>query len=217
MANYIEAATGRYPVSESQIKAENRQVSFPKQFRPPEGFELVFPAPAPTFGPITQYAREIAPKLVNGHYEQDYEVVELYPVQADKDAAIAAHLLTQKTTFILQVDTDTDALVKAVIGERASEYELAEKEATAFKAAGYSGTVPGSVAAWAAAKSWTAIQAADDIIATASGWRQAQLAIRTNRLTLKEAARVATDAAGLATVQAQWSGFMAAIRAQLGL
>lgn len=93
MANYIETATGRYPVSESQIKAENRQVSFPKLFRPPEGFELVFPAPAPTYDPITQYAREIAPKLINGHYEQDYEVVAL-------DAeTVAANVIAKKASL----------------------------------------------------------------------------------------------------------------------
>lgn len=101
MANYIEVAQNRYPVSESQIKAENRQISFPKLFRPPEGFELVFPAPAPTYDPITQYAREIAPKLINGHYEQDYEVVALdaATIAANQAAAHKTSITNQITAL----------------------------------------------------------------------------------------------------------------------
>lgn len=42
------------------------------------GEDVVFPAPAPSFDPITQMAREIAPVLTSkGHYEQAYEVVAL--------------------------------------------------------------------------------------------------------------------------------------------
>lgn len=130
----------------------------------------------------------------------------------------AAKPSKDKAAFILQVDTDTDTLIKSVIGERASEYELAEQEATAFKAAGYPATpVPSSVSAWATAKSWTATQATDDIIATALGWRTAQAAIRANRLGLKESARIAADVAALDAVKAQWAGFLSAIRTQLGV
>ena len=78
MANYIELATSRYPVSQSQIRAENPQTSYPASFPVPEGYAIVFPAPAPTFDPITQIAREIAPVLTDkGHYEQAYEVIQL--------------------------------------------------------------------------------------------------------------------------------------------
>lgn len=98
MANYLELATSRYPVSESQIKSENRQVSFPRPFVAPEGFALVFPAPAPTHDPITHYAREIAPKLINGHYEQDYEVVAL-----DAATVAAKQAAAHKTSITNQI------------------------------------------------------------------------------------------------------------------
>ena len=78
MANYLELATNRYPVSQSQIRSENPQTSYPASFPVPDGFAVVFPAPAPTVDPITQIAREIAPVLTNkGHYEQAYEIVDL--------------------------------------------------------------------------------------------------------------------------------------------
>lgn len=105
MANYIEETTGHYPVSESQIKAENRQVSFPRPFVAPEGYALVFPAPTPTHDPITHYAREIAPKLINGHYEQDYEVVALdaATVAANQAAAHKTSITNQITALEAQV------------------------------------------------------------------------------------------------------------------
>lgn len=131
--------------------------------------------------------------------------------------ATPAEIASAKSAFIVQVDTDVDALIRAVIGERASEYERAEKEAAAFAAGGYIGTAPGSVSAWAVAKGWTSQAAADDIIATATAWRTAQAAIRANRLLRKEGARNAVDAAALATVKAQWAGFLTVIRGQLGL
>lgn len=121
MANYIEEATGRYPVSESQIKAENRQVSFPKLFRPPEGFELVFPAPAPTYDPITQYAREIAPKLINGHYEQDYEVVAL-------DAETVAANQAKEVERIAKIESDR---IQA-LWQGAHDYEYAQVSGSAI-------------------------------------------------------------------------------------
>ena len=120
-----------------------------------------------------------------------------------------------RAAFILQIDADTDSLIRSVIGERGSEYELAEKEAAAFKAAGYPVTVPSSVSAWATAKGWTAKAAADSIIATAANWRSAQSTLRAERLLRKEQARTAVDAAALDVVMAQWAAFLAALKAQL--
>ena len=94
------------------------------------------------------------------------------------------------------------------------EYVLAESDAKAYKSAGYTGTVPDSVASWASAKGETATWATDDILTTARGWRQAQSAIRATRLTCKEQARTATD---LAPVVAQWAGFVVAIKTALGV
>lgn len=137
--------------------------------------------------------------------------------QAQKDSYDAASLVKQKAFFISKIDADADALIRAVIGERASEYEMAEKEATDYKLAGYAGTVTSSVQSWATAKGWTAMQAADDILAAATGWRSAQAALRAARLLRKEQARVAVDAAALGAVQAQWDGFMVALKENLGV
>lgn len=139
--------------------------------------------------------------------------------EAARDAEIAQEtsVASQSVMFIRQIDADTDSLYAAVIGNRAAEYTAAEAEATAYADAGYTGTVPASVASWATAKGWTAQQAADDINATAAAWRTAQAAIRAARLLRKEQARTAADLAALATTRAQWAGFVAAIREQLGV
>ena len=122
-----------------------------------------------------------------------------------------------RDAFILKIDTDVDALIRKVIGERTSEYELAEKEANAYKAAGYTGTVPGSVSAWAIAKSWKPKVAADSIIATAAAWRSAQASMRATRLLSKEQARVTVDVAALDAIKVQWDEFMVALKLQLNV
>jgi len=124
-----------------------------------------------------------------------------------------------KSAAVKHIDNDTDALYGAVIGNRASEYVEAEAQANAYAAASYTGAVPDCVASWAAAKvaqSWTAQQAADDILATAAAWRTAQASIRAHRLLRKEQARLAEDAAGVDAALAQWAGFLTAIKGQLG-
>lgn len=130
-------------------------------------------------------------------------------VKKQRDAA------AEKAAFILQIDTDADALIRAVIGERASQYEGAERESLAYKAAGYTGAVPPKVQAWATANNQTATWASDSQIATAEAWRSAENALYAKRLLLKETARGAVDAAGLDDSKAQWSSFMSALRLQL--
>ena len=134
-----------------------------------------------------------------------------------QDAYQAAAFPNAGTAFILQIDTDADALIRSVIGERGSEYELAEREASAYKAAGYPVTVPSSVSAWATAKSWTAKEAADSIIATATDWRSVQSTLRAERLLRKEQARTALDATALDAIKAQWEAFMVALKLQLNV
>lgn len=140
------------------------------------------------------------------------------PTQAELDAIAAteaARVLTvSRASLIRQIDIDTDAIYRAVQGDRAMEYVLAESDAKAYKAAGYTGTVPDSVASWASAKTKSATWAADDILATATGWRQAQASIRATRLACKEQARVGNN---MTPIVAQWSGFVAAIKTALGV
>lgn len=116
--------------------------------------------------------------------------------------------------LLLQIDADTDAIYRAVQGDRAMEYLQAEAEAKQYKKDGYTGAVPDSVASWASAKGESATWATDDILTTARGWRQAQSAIRATRLTCKEQARTATD---LAPIAATWSGFLVTVKSALGL
>lgn len=130
---------------------------------------------------------------------------------------VATILAKAVKALVAKIDKDTDAIYGAVIGNRASEYAVAEEEAQQFKVAGYAGAVPDSVESWANAKSWTATQAADDIIATAAAWRTAQKSIRYNRLGAKEAARLADTVASLDAIAGQWAGFVVHIRTALGI
>lgn len=144
----------------------------------------------------------------------------LWQYNDDKTAvvveAVAMHAATA-ARLLIRIDTDTDAIYGAVLGNRAQEYVLAEKDAAAYKADGYTGSVPASVQGWATAKGWTGPQSTDDILATAASWRLAQGALRSNRLLRKEQARVAATSEALDAIAAQWAGFVAAIRGQLGL
>lgn len=140
------------------------------------------------------------------------------PTQEELDAIAAAEaarvLTVARAALIQQIDADTDAIYRAVQGDRAMEYLQAEADAKSYKAAGYNGTVPDSVASWSGAKKQNDKWAADDILATATGWRQAQSSIRATRLACKEQARTATD---LAPIVATWSGFLVTVKSALGL
>lgn len=82
------------------------------------------------------------------------------------------------------------------------EYKRAEEAARSFAAAGYpESDVPSAVSSWASAKSWTAQQAADDIIATADYWYGAIDQIREIRLAGKAAVQAATSEQREATAQ----------------
>ncbi len=105
-----------------------------------------------------------------------------------------------------QIDSAADAARIAVIAKQTNtpEYQRAEAQARAFKAAGYPvDDVPRNVAGWVAAK-WrdemTAQEAADDIIATADRWYQLLDDIRDMRLAAKEDVRHATDSAEVAAL-----------------
>lgn len=114
------------------------------------------------------------------------------------------------------IDADVDAIYSALIGNRQAEYDTAEREAQAYKDAGYSGTVPASVQAWETAKKWTAKQAADDILAASAAWRAAQADIRANRLARKEDVRNAKDPAAVEAVMTTWAAYVEKTRTALG-
>jgi len=57
------------PCTESEIRQAFPNTSFPSVFTPPEGYAVLFAAPAPTYDPITQSVRQTTPVLTNkGHY-----------------------------------------------------------------------------------------------------------------------------------------------------
>ena len=62
-------------------------------------FRLVDTA-APAFDPITQIATELPPALVGGKWVQQWEIVELFSTQAEKDAAIAADIEAKRKAFV---------------------------------------------------------------------------------------------------------------------
>jgi hypothetical protein len=126
--------------------------------------------------------------------------------------ALAPTLQVLIGNFILQIDADADALIRSVIGERASQYESAEREALAYKAAGYTGTVPPKVQAWATAKNQTAQWAADSQIETAAIWRNSENDLYAKRLLLKEQTRNTTDITELDLIKADWNQFMGLLR-----
>lgn len=145
--------------------------------------------------------------------DQQFWIWEEGALTTDSAASLAAKI----STAVKRMTADTDALIAAVIGNRGDEYILAEKEATAFALAGYTGPVPESVQSWMDAKGWTATAAADDILAMATAWRAAQRALRSHRQLRQEQSRNAADAAGVDAALAQWAGFLTAIKGQLGV
>ena len=139
-----------------------------------------------------------------------------------KKAHYAGDFVREKFAFIIQVKSEAGALTAQVLQGLGSEYEVAEKDATAFKAEDYPATVPISVADEVASKAAkgitiTATVACDNILTAATGWRNAQAALRRNRLTVTSAAEVAVDAAELDTQKAKWATFMSALKLQLSV
>ena len=138
-------------------------------------------------------------------------------------ADIASRFAIVKSDFINQVKAEAGSITQQVLQGLGSEYELAEKEATDYKAAGYPATpVPSSVQSEInskAAKSVTitATVACDGILAAALGWRTAQAELRDKRLTVSSAASVVVDAIELDVLKAQWSDFTSTLKAQLGV
>jgi len=171
--------------------------------------EVVYVAPPAIT--LTQTVDRQGAEQVNGQWQARWVVTE-HP------ADVVADMLAQsKSQMLLQIDAEVDSIYAAVMGNRASEYTLAESDAIDYKGNSYAGTVPASVQAWASAKGQTARWAADDILATATQWRAAQATIRTARLGYKEAVRASATLEALETVRTGWIGFVRTARAQLGL
>lgn len=123
---------------------------------------------------------------------------------------------SSKIQAIARFESDTDELIRSVVGERSNEYELAEQEAIAFKAGGYVDVdVTPSISSDAIANGRTNIEACDLILSMATNWRAAQVALRTNRLLAKANAKNATTQAELDNVERTWNTFKNHIKIQI--
>ena len=100
---YINTVTNQYPISEQEIRYANPNVSYATPFNPGVPYVWVFPTPQPTFDPITHAAQEAAPELVNGHYEQRWNIVALEAEQS------ASNLAAKKDQMVTAVNARRDA------------------------------------------------------------------------------------------------------------
>lgn len=93
------------------------------------GWNPVAETEPPTYDPITQYVMEIAPKLVNGHYEQDYEIVALEAATVAANEATAAtqsrNAAKAQRTAAVEAITVTTATGNAFDGDETSQGRMA--------------------------------------------------------------------------------------------
>lgn len=124
-------------------------------------------------------------------------------------------LESQRTHVLRVIDAQVDAVIRAVVGDRATEYLTAEFEANNYAQRGYGGPVPLTVEDQVVATGVTPREAADEILQASSNWRAAQAALRRARLVSKAATRQATDVDGLTQVLATWQAQLLVITANL--
>lgn len=75
---YINTKTKQYPISEQDIRNQNKNTSFPIPFVPPEPYSLVFEQPKPAYDPLTEYVIPGIPFLTKkGIWEIDWKVIRL--------------------------------------------------------------------------------------------------------------------------------------------
>ena len=115
--------------------------------------------------------------------------------------------------YVARIDADVDRIYALVVGNREPEYRQAEAEALAFQQAGFQGTSPPMVQAYATADGMTAQQAAESILSKAEDWRQASVAIRSARLSAKSQVR-SGDFEGFRTY---WPQFLQSVSTTLGI
>jgi hypothetical protein len=110
----------------------------------------------------------------------------------------AVQLATLQVSLCAQIDGAADQVYIAIGGPspgRLAEYQQANADAQAFKAAGYTGTVPATIACWVTASGMTTQAATDNIIATAAAWISVLENIREARLIGKKNVNTATNTA----------------------
>jgi hypothetical protein len=134
-------------------------------------------------------------------------------------------LEVEKIIFILQVKSEAGEFTTQVLQGLSSEYEITEREATAYRLAGYPAAtetvpLPSSIQSEVNSKVIkgviiTATEACDTILAAATVWRTAQASLRDNRLIASSMAEVAVDTSSLDAVKTNWAAFIATQKALL--
>lgn len=180
-------------------------------FRPnEEDYDSIRQWAHPDYDQYTQKVVEFDIALIDGIWTEQWSVTDLAGEELTAGLARkAADETAQRTALCAAIDHAADAARLLIVGDsvRVVEYQRAEAEATAYAAAGYTGTVPPTVQSWAEAKQWTAQAAADDILRASAAWNTALYALRDIRLKGKEAVKTAATAAdaqaAAATAEAQ--------------
>lgn len=124
-------------------------------------------------------------------------------------------LQDKKSQSLKLIDESSDELITAAIGRRDTEYLQAEKQAQEFIAAGYKGNTYPYVSSWATAKNETNEWAADNIIETATAWREVQSDLRAKRLMHKENVRNSETQEEIDTVMASWQLYIKTLKQSL--
>lgn len=109
---YINTQTLQYPMSEQEIRNAYPNTSFANPFVPPDDYQWVFPKPAPTYDALTQAVREIQPELINGKYQQVWEIVDLDAETIAANQAAAQQALIAQYNAALDKHLDTTAQSK---------------------------------------------------------------------------------------------------------
>jgi hypothetical protein len=140
---------------------------------------------------------------------------------ADPEWEEAGTLGELKTAAIAKTYADVDKVHFDAVGNRATEYQEAEAAARAFAAGGFQGEADDDVHSYAIDNTTGEVQtdqwAAENIIARADAFRAAQKAMRNTRFKRQAEMRAAATPEELMAVVAAWDGFIAGLRAQLGL
>lgn len=87
---FINRKTKQYPISQLDIQNATPNVSYPIPFNPGEDYAEVKPSPVPACNTLVETIKEVEPKLVNGEYIQQWEVVAL------TDDEIASNMVSVK-------------------------------------------------------------------------------------------------------------------------
>jgi hypothetical protein len=128
------------------------------------------------------------------------------------DEILASELVEAKSKAVLKFESDTDVFIKSIVGERAGEYELAEKEAISFKESGYIGDVPSSVSSDAIANGHSNQIACDNILEMATNWRTMQSQLRENRLLSKANVKKSKTVSEIGVIQIDWRRFLSSLK-----